>query len=434
MNVASQLMTTENIVAFTDYWNRVLKSLVDLKAASADLKNEDIDKMTDIVCESICAHQDILIASETFKKPVNQDSQTLIKKISSVWGKLPDIYKGKKDINFHGEALKNGLDAIFWLFSDQMCDSVVQTYLEQIDFPGNKILAMKKPEHTKWLNLFKNTIKEMYELVKKNYKNGLNWNLKGETDVSKLLVSIGNTYRKNFKKEDIVVDVQQATINKLFVEMSDENSRKLKPVPKETTKEEKKTEEKKDQSRLSFTKSKEKSNFDKRGRRETLTKKGKQEQYEEGKSSFFFENLVGEQKELSDKLENKSIVQISNCCDCTFKIPKKINAIKITNCENVNIICESLVTMLEVTNSLMINIDVSGIINAFSVDSSSKVYIHVLKESASAQFIVSKSTEAYIRVRHDNDKDNYSEFAIPEQFVFKLNDNKLECKVSDLYS
>jgi len=324
------------------------------------------------------------------------------------------------------------LDAICWVFSDTMCDSVTQTYLEQIDFPGNKILAMKQPAHTTWLKTFKAIIRELNDLVKKNYKNGLTWNVKGETDVSKLLVTIGNTYRKNFKKEENIVDVKQESRNKLFDDInSDVGKKGLKPVPKE---EKKKEEHVKSPEKHPMEESKSSSHFDQKGRRQTLTKKGKQESFEENKSLYFFENLVGEQRELSDKLESKSIVQISNCSDSTFKITKKINAIKLTNCEKVRIICDSLITMFEITNSVDVVVDVTGIINAFSIDSTVKVALYLTQQSAHAQFITSKSTEMFIRLRDENDKDNFKEFPIPEQFVFNLNGGRLECKVSDLYS
>lgn len=429
-SVSTQLLTTENIAAFTDYWNKTLNNLVNLRTASVELKNEDIDKITDIVCEAICAQQDILLASETFKKPVNADQQSLIKKVSSIWSKLPEISKGKKDIINHCDAAKNGLDAIFWIFSESMCDQVCQTYLEQIDFPGNRILSMKQPLHTKWLNLFKSLIKELNELVKKNYKLGLTWNAKGDTDVSKLLITIGNTYRKNFKSEETVIDLKQEYRNKLFEEISNDNARKgLKPTGK--------TEEKKDEPHplLAFDKNKSKSSkSDHKGRRQTITKKGKQEKFEEGKSHYFFENIEGEQRELNDKLENKSIIQISNCSDSSFKIPKKINAIKLTNCENIKIYCESLITMFEITNSIDIYIDVTGVVNAFSVDSSKHIVFYITKLSSQAQFITSKSTDVFINLRDEKDNQNYKEFALPEQFVFNLNNGKLEAKVSDLYS
>ena len=38
-SVSTQLLTTENIAAFTDYWNKTLNNLVNLKIACIYLKN-----------------------------------------------------------------------------------------------------------------------------------------------------------------------------------------------------------------------------------------------------------------------------------------------------------------------------------------------------------------------------------------------------------
>ena len=90
--------------------------------------------------------------------------------------------------------------------------------------------------------------------------------------------------------------------------------------------------------------------------------------------------------------------------------------------------------MFEITNSIDIYIDVTGVVNAFSVDSSKHIVFYITKLSSQAQFITSKSTEVFINLRDEKDNQNYKEFALPEQFVFNLNNGKLEAKVSDLYS
>jgi len=90
--------------------------------------------------------------------------------------------------------------------------------------------------------------------------------------------------------------------------------------------------------------------------------------------------------------------------------------------------------MFEITNSLNISVDVTGVVNAFSIDSTRSVAVYITSLSAQAQFITSKSSEVFIRLRDDNDRENYKELPIPEQFVFSLNNGKLDCKVSDLYS
>lgn len=224
----------KKIATFTDFWNKTLRLLIDLKAFAVEAKITDLDTISELVIESICAHQDVLIASEHYQKPINQDAKDVLKRIISISQKISDIGKNNKSVANHSEAVKNGLDSTFWLFQEANCDAITQTYLEAIDFAGNKILREKKPEQTKWLNCYKSIIKEINELVTKNYKCGLAWNCKGSSDMSGLIVSIGNTYRKNFKKsqEGEAIDAGSDNRGKLMAEIVS-NDAKLKPVKTE---------------------------------------------------------------------------------------------------------------------------------------------------------------------------------------------------------
>jgi len=174
----------------------------------------------------------------------------------------------------------------------------------------------------------------------------------------------------------------------------------------------------------------------KRGRRETIFRKGVQEVYDEGKCNFFYENLENVTKEIDpEKLLKGSVVQLSNCFGCTFKINKKINKIVLTNCEEVNIICDSLISNFEVINSFKVKVQVNGTINAFSVDGSTDVVLHLSLKSAEAQFVTSKSTEVRVRLAKEGDEADYTEHLLPEQFVFSITPNRqVDSKVSDLYA
>lgn len=201
INVGTAILTTEKIVANTEYWNKTLKHLLELKAAATETGAPEIEQISEGVCEAICAQQDVLIATETFKKPVNNDLKSLQKKLFSFAVKIEDIGKSKPDFVLHAGAVKDGLDALNWLYSDDSCDMITQTFLESIDFKGNKIFMKKIPTHTKWVKAFKAIINEIDLFVKANHKSGLIWASKGDGDISNLLLTIGNTCRKNFKNQ-----------------------------------------------------------------------------------------------------------------------------------------------------------------------------------------------------------------------------------------
>jgi len=494
INVGTAILTTEKIVANTEYWNKTLKLLLELKAAAAETGAPEIEQISDGVCEAICAQQDILTATETFKKPVNNDLKSLQKKLYSFALKIEDIGKSKPDFVLHAGAVKDGLDALNWLYSDDSCDVITQTFLESIDFKGNKIFMKKIPTHTKWVKTFKAVINEIDLFVKANHKAGLIWASKGDGDISNLLLTIGNTYRKNFKnqnqpKEEVTETTVTATTTTTEITSTSTSStaptstsasntkqfnpsiaaikqaemkagaalkiqemitsgtirNSLKPVtkpdekkeaPKEEVVETKKEEAPKIQAVSVVAPKKDKKPTVTRGRRETILKKGKKEVFEETKESFTYENLEGEIRELDpEKLNMKTSIYISNCYQSTFKISKKVKKIIINNCEEVNIICDSLITLFEIINSVKLKVQVDGVINCFSIDGSSDILLHLGINSANAQFVTGNSTQIRVRLVKEEDTTDYTEHLLPEQLVFSLNTKrKLEVKISDNYN
>jgi adenylyl cyclase-associated protein len=444
-NVSNSMLTTEKIAAFTDYWNKTLKNLLDFKEASKETNIPALEQICDIVCESICAHQDILMASEDFKKPVNNDLQQLSKKLISIISKLQDISKGNKEVTLHCDAVKNGLDSMVWIFQDSQCDVIAQTYYEAIDFAGNKIMMKKNPSETKWVKSFKAIIKEIDNLVKGNYKSGLVWSSKGDGDVNNLLITIGTTYRTNFKKQTEPVEEETKAHKEKIHDMIklDDIRKNLKPVKKDSEidnlKEEVKKEELKQEEEPKKTEIQHKSEGQHlspgKGRRSLLFKKGAKEEYQESRFAFIYENLEDQTKDLDpEKLSLKTTVQINNCFNCTFKVSKKVNFIKLTNCEGVNIICDTLVSILEIINCSNIKVQVTGNVRSFSIDGSDNILLHLSYESREAQVVASKSTEMKIRLAKEDDSNDYDEIIIPEQFVYTITFNrKIAAKIGDNY-
>lgn len=477
VNLSTALINTEKIAAFAEYWKKTLHNLLEFKKVAADTKSPEIELITEIVIEGVCFQQDILIAAESFKKPQGKDYQDLVKKFSQILTRFDEIKKDKKDFALFCEAAKTAVESLFWIFNDNSCDNIVQTYFEAIDFPGNKIFAKKVPEQSAWVKSLKPIFKDTIELVKANYKSGINWALKGEDDINKIILSCGNTFRKNFKQQESLQKTQEReskqeesrkNIKELLI--SGELRKSLKPVVKnvvEKSKEEVakanelfknehlktekqvKTETKteivntevppKQEEKAVAPKSTtvvKKSKEAKRGRRETILKRGRNEKYEAIRGSFYFENLEDEIKELDEeRLETKTILTLNNCYNCTFSVKKKINAIKLSNCENVNIICDSLISIFEIINSVGLKIQVDGIIRSFTIDGSSEIMVVLYPKCKDAQFITSKSYDIRLRLRKEEDHLDYNEIIIPEQFIFQINDKKkLDYRVSDLYN
>jgi len=452
-NLDSAMLSTEKIAAFSNYWNNMIKLLHEFTVLATKTVIPDIETITDLVIEAICAHQDLLLATETFVKPQNTGQVTLVKRLSSIFTKVADIGKNNRAVANHSDAVRNGLDALMWIFNDDGCADVTQTYLEAIDFGANRIFKEKIKEQTDWIKGFKLVIKEVNELVTKNYKCGIVWNSKGDSSIDNLYFTIGTIYRKNFKLDTVIevqsdserkvllADITTGTKLKSLVAVFDTKKEEVKTavkqvVKKDVVKEVVKEVVKPEVKVVKGPKGKV-TGLVPRGRRATLLKKGVTEKLDmsSGRSMYVIENCEDASKVVENQ-EKKTIVQISNCINSTIEIKCKVNALQMMNCENCKIMVDSLVSMAEITNSTKCSIGVKGTVSAFCIDSSDNITVHLCQESADAQFINSKSNDILIRLQKPDDvDDDYFEYAVPEQFVFKINKERkgLDSKVSDLY-
>ncbi len=461
-NLSSALLTTEKIAAFSDYWNKNLKLLVELQNNAKETKKESIMAITEIAIEAVCAHQDILIASENFKKPVNNDLKVLNKKFSSIVTKCSDIAKADREASLHADAVKNGLDALYWVFAEASYADITQTYYESIDFAGNKIMMQKINEQTKWIKSYKAVIAEVNALVKANYRCGLVWNAKGDGDVTNLVLTLGNIYRSNFKKagesSDSSNNVEKADDKaKIHEAISSGKVREsLKPIlaiydknlqqaqaqaqansnkqkePVSTTTNTKTTTNQTEETPAFKSKFKQ----TKRGRRNTLVKKGKKDEFDKITNVYSFENMENEIKELEpENLGTRTVVKIGNCSGTTFKISKKVNNITLFNCEDCTIMADSLISIFEIVNCYKIKVQVGRSIRSFTVDGSTDVTIHLTLDSRDANVLACNSLQIKMRIPKEDDLTDYTEHTLPEQFSYTVSENrKVETKVSDLYS
>jgi hypothetical protein len=347
-----------------EYWNKTLKNLEDFEASTTETNIPALVKIYEVVKEVICAHQDIIVNASSYKKPERKNMSSVTEKIIAITKALPDLSKANRDVALHCDAVKNGLDSVFWIMADAQCDQITQTYLEAIDFAGNKIMMKKNPPETKWIKSFKAIIKEIDTLVKGNFKFGPTWNESGDEDITKLSATVGTTLK----------NLANAPVKEV-----------------------------------------------KRGRRETLSKKGKQEAFDEKLHIYTFDNLENETVDVNpEKLEEKTFIIINNSKDSTYKISKKIKSIKLTHCEGVNIICESLIVSFEIINCVGTKVQVNDLVNSFSIDGSNGVLLHLHENSKDAKIIASKSNDMRIRLTKDGDMGKWDEIKLPEQFVYTI--------------
>lgn len=426
----SQVKETLDITSVADFSKTLFKLLYKLIIASKDISNKTCTELSNIVAEAICAQLDIIISSPLFQKPHSGDMRKLALKFNSITKQVQYIVVEEHDeeMTLKIECVKNGIEMLDWLWNDNGCDGVTKTIYESIDFPANKILSKKNPQDTEWVKAFKAVMKEIADFVGKNYKKGLLWSSKGDSDISNLILRIGNIYRENFKSPGKLIaesDVAK-NMNVIFKEISSGNIKShLKPVQID------------DKTTTSTYSASSYISESKPGLRKRMLSKGKQAHIEDKNGVLLYENFDGEIKNINgDTLTIKTILHFSNCLRCTFKVSQRINRILISNCEDLKIICDSLLSNIEVINSTRVKIQCDGLVNMFNIDSCKDILLHLSPQSAHMPAYVINSTEVKIRVvQEGSDGTEYSDFIVPEQFVFHVNEkNKLESKVSEIYN
>ena len=475
----------------SNFWKNSLNLLQELKEKSSEAKNVHFEELTEIFIESICFQQDILLHSFSFQKPEGEDMKKLLSILQNQIKRTEKILILEPNLNLQYDLVQKGMNTLMWMFDTFKCDLIVNNSMGIINDISNKIIKMGNQIFTEWVNTFMKIMKEIYEFVNKNYKNGLIWSAQGNNNTFELILELGNTYKKYFKNYSRIVqnDLSFNQIqendkrNKMFEELKNDiqkkelNQKKIKNVKinikeNETNKsidnnfnegisfeDNKEIEMRKNKSnsisqkghislsyRNSFKDTGSGSHLDnssksgyETGVRKRLLSMGKRDHYEEKDNIILFENFDGLIKNIKpDLLDVDTFVRITNCLNCTFKISKSINRILILNCQNCKVICDGLFSDIEIVNNTQIIMQCDGLVHMANVEGSKDVMFILSPKSRNIPIYCHHST--FIRVKTlktDNDeektKKEYDEYIFPEQFEFCVDDNmKLKFNVTSI--
>merc|ERR1712083_470708 len=125
-----------------------------------------------------------------------------------------------------------------------------------------------------------------------------------------------------------------------------------------------------------------------------------------------------------EKANLKSNVFITMCDECTVQIKNKVKAVTIDNCVKVRVFVTDVVSTVEIVNCKSVKVYVvkGGKVPSFAVDKCESPYI-ILSQSAYEAHpdIYSSNVSAMnVEVPGKTEKDDPKEYAIPEQFLTKI--------------
>lgn len=439
----------ENLTSMSTFWEVTIKNLSLFILISKKLNNSKIFfELIDTLVRAFCLQQDLLKFSHTFQRPSDKNFNRLISNLEKYFEKLDQIEIANPDLVIYIECIRRALSVFNWLFSDNLCEQIAKFNYESLNFPITIILLKKSEKYDiekEWTSTLKNLMKENVEFVDTFYKKGLLWsnNNKGNKDLSELFLEIGGNYRSAFQTERQIKEEQAIKRMKYNESMSKIHDAivsgkiksQLKPV--ETRDNAKPNENDFFGNEINVDIKNNLNNLNNAfipGVKKILISGEQNGKIEKSNDIILYENFSDLNETLDEKTELKicTCLRISNCLNCNFTIKNKISSILIINCENCNVSCKDLLSDVELINNTKVKFFCEGLINMFNIEGCKNITLLLSKESRHAPVYTHQSTEVMLRIIKENSPDNfeYINYTLPEQKVYKLNDdNQLEVKV-----
>ncbi|CAB3408116.1 unnamed protein product [Caenorhabditis bovis] len=113
----------------------------------------------------------------------------------------------------------------------------------------------------------------------------------------------------------------------------------------------------------------------------------------------------------------KQTVYIYKCQNSIIKINGKANTVTLDSCYKTCVVFDSLVGQCELINCKKIQVQTLGDLPMISIQKTDGCQIYLSRAAQNAQIVSSKSGEMNIMAQLDENSDEYTEMAIPEQYA-----------------
>ncbi|CAH8502416.1 unnamed protein product [Heterobilharzia americana] len=127
--------------------------------------------------------------------------------------------------------------------------------------------------------------------------------------------------------------------------------------------------------------------------------------------------------------ETKQTVYIYKCTECTIQIKGKINSIMLDGCKKTGVVFDHLISSIDIVNCQSVQIQCLGQLQTVNIDKTDGCQVYLSADSKFADVITAKSSEINILV--PKGKDDYEEYAVPEQFKTNFTGNGLKTICTD---
>ncbi|XP_064381833.1 adenylyl cyclase-associated protein 1-like [Halichondria panicea] len=126
----------------------------------------------------------------------------------------------------------------------------------------------------------------------------------------------------------------------------------------------------------------------------------------------------------------KQSVYVFRCTKTTIKVTGKVNSIILDNCKRVALCFDDVISSCEVINSSSVQVQILGKCRTVSIDKTDGCQVFLNKDCLDCDIFSAKSSEMNICIPKGSD--DYSEFALAEQFKSKWNGKTFVTECSDV--
>ncbi|CCD65141.1 C-CAP/cofactor C-like domain-containing protein [Caenorhabditis elegans] len=144
------------------------------------------------------------------------------------------------------------------------------------------------------------------------------------------------------------------------------------------------------------------------------------------------DHQVGNKNAVVEVTDKKESIYIYKCNDSIIKIKGKANAITLDGCRKTSVVFDGLVAQCEIINCQSIQIQTLGELPTVSIQKTDGCHIYLSRDALNAQIVASKSSEMNISAMLEDGDDEYTEMALPEQFMTKIVGKKLVTVASEI--
>ncbi|KRW98962.1 Adenylate cyclase-associated CAP, N-terminal [Pseudocohnilembus persalinus] len=439
-----------------------LDNLNKFETLSKEINKDLIKDITNIAIK--VAKDKFLIVMKNFqshKKPAEDVKKQLMQEFIVDLKKLQE--KSVGDAQIYVKPVYEGLQALFWIFQDQMPKMIVETSIEASEFNALKLKKQKIQLETDWYMSFHAALKFLVGYISENFKAGLSWNPQGSQDHQNLINQLKGQQNQVVTKQNagppslnslglkgtsggppplgsLNLNLNQNTDNnkkstnagdsdKLFSQINvgmDDIKKHLRKTNKDQLKEEAKLREQKLQEKLKQKQEQQEPKVQTQSvSQQQATKEPKR--YLKPMQGLYLENFQNVQelieiKEGDDGLESKHALFLDNCKKIAVKVHPKINTIFINKCENLQLQFNQVISSVQLVNANSITIWCFEKCPSIQCDNSQQVHISLM-DDMSCEVISSNTQEINVTYKKTEDE-MAKDYPIPEQFITKWDPNQ----------